>query len=793
MKRLFTFFTVMCLCAVSMVGQVLYSVDFKTQEDFEAWTVVDVNADDATWKYDEWGDPSYVFYSYSSSNAADDWMISPAITSAQQGIVAVSFTVKGSSYVEKLQLFKGSSSSVDAMTQQVSEVLELRDNVTTHLYLIEVEADETFYLGFKACSDADKFRLYLCNVKAQFSTNPVDLQVTEFLSPESGFNLGQETVTIKVKNAGAVDVNSFDVAYSIDDVLVATETINETLAVGAEKEYTFNAKADLSTPRHLSTLKAWTIHTDDVNTPNDTCTTEVLHKAPASVPYFMGFEANEYTEGITLFNLNEDEGNWDLYTDPWWSLAHTGDYCLAYNYDKNNNGDDWAILEPITIEEAGYYVLKFWYSGDDTHPEKLGVYYGNEASPEAMTNKIVEYAPFARSAYEESINIFYIDQPQDLYIGFHAFSDKDENWLCVDDVSLEKVSSESTDLMISGITNPLAYVHQGSRMNVNFAVRSLGITDVMATVRVKIDDNVVSDNEEVIEAQAIKNIELVDILSTLAAGEHVLVVEVEAADDNITTNNTDTVQFRVMGTPSKRWDFEDGKLPSEFVFRSEDEGTVNPDAGDEFNEAGWGIFNIAQHALYGEHVLAGTSWLDGTDKADRWCVLPPFNFGENPFLVWDVSSFNPNFLETYSIMISTNGDDSWYYYTEKEYHSESSDFKTRGLDLSEYANTDSVYIAFRLRSENCEHLILDNIDVYGGELTGINEAAVDQNYTLVVENDAVVVKGVEVQQLALYDMSGREMARVADSRLSVDGLNKGIYIVKIKTPDKVYSNKVIMR
>ena len=782
----------MCLCTVSLTAQVLYSTEFQTQEEFDAWTVVDANADEKTWSFDTYGDPSYVYYSYHGSNAADDWMISPAITSSESGIVAVTFTVKGSSYTEKLQLFAGADATVDAMLQPLSEVLELKDNETSHLCLLEVVANEPVYLGFKACSDANKWRLYLCDVKVQFSTNPVDLAATEIIGLESGFDLGQETVTVKVKNLGKVDVTGFDVAFSIDDVTVATETVSETLAIGAEMEYTFVAKADLSTPRHLHAIKAWVAHAEDVNAANDVCTAEVLHKAPASVPYFMGFEANEYTDGITFFNLNEDEGNWDLYSDPWWSLSHTGDYCLAYNYDKYNSGDDWAILEPITIEEAGYYVLKFWYSGDDTHPEKLGVYYGNAGTPEAMTDTIVEYAPFARSAYDESINIIYIEQPQTLYIGFRAFSDKDENWLCVDDVSLEKVSSESVDLAVYSITNPTAFVHQGSKMSVDFAVRSLGITDVNATVRVKIDENVISEVEDVIPAQAIKGYVLADVLAALAPGEHTLVVDVTTTDDSVEANNTDTVTFRVMGTASKRWDFEDGQLPAEFVFRSEDDGTVHPSAGSEFNEVGWGIFNIQEHALYGEHVMAGTTWLEGTEKADRWCVLPPVNLGETSFLVWDVASFNPHFLESYSIMISTNGDDSWYYFTEESFYAESADFKTRGIDLSSYANTDSVYVAFRLRSKNCEHLILDNIELHGVELTGVADV-VNENMTVVVENDAVVVRGVDAQQVALYDMSGREVARVAGNRLDVQDLSKGIYIVQIKTLDKVYSDKVIMR
>ena len=241
---------------------------------------------------------------------------------------------------------------------------------SSHLNLVDITAGEPIYIGFRACSDADKWRLYLCNVTAQFTNNPVDLRVAEILSPNTDFGLAQETVKVKVINDGKVAVESFDITLAVNDVVVATENVNQALAVGAEMEYTFTAKADLSTPRMSFIVKAWTSHTDDINTGNDATHKIVLHKAPATTPYVMGFESHEYTDGITIFNLNNDSGNWDVYTDPWWNLAHTGNYCLAYNYDKYNNGDDWAILEPIEITEPGYYALKFWYSGDDIVPSK---------------------------------------------------------------------------------------------------------------------------------------------------------------------------------------------------------------------------------------------------------------------------------------------------------------------------------------------------------------------------------------------------------------------------------------
>lgn len=782
----------MCFFTTALFAQVIFTEEFVAEEDFAAWTVVDVNEDGSTWSFDSAAEPTHVFYNYNSANAANDWLISPAIKSTATGTVAISFKTKGSSYGEKLEVFYGSTATVEGMTNRLSEELALSDTETDLLYLVNVVADEAFYLGFRACSDADKWRLYVGDIKVQFSANPVDLCVTEFVSPVSGFELGQETVTVKVKNVGSVDVESFDLVLTVDSTVVATETINQALASGAEMEYTFEAKADLSQPRKLFTITAATSHPDDVNPANNAASTEVLHKAPATVPYTMGFEFDEYTEGITFFNLNEDEGDWELYADPWWSLAHTGDVCLAYNYDKNNNGNDWAILEPITIEEPGYYVLKFWYSGDDTHPEKLGVYYGNEATPEAMTNKIVEYAPFSRSAYEESINIFYIEEPQDLYIGFYAFSDKDENWLCVDDVTLEKVSSESVDLAVSNITNPVEYVHVGTSPIIKFNVRSYGIKDAEATVVVKVDEQSVYTEAVTIKAQENKEFAINDILPDVLPGVHQLSVEVVCDTDNSLDNNVKSLQINVMGDPSMRWDFENGELPKDFVFRAEDEGTVNPSAGEEFNEAGWGIFNIQEHALYGEHVLAGTTWLEGVDQADRWCVLPMLNVGENAHLVWDVASFNPNFLETYSIMISTNGDDSWYYFTEEEFVAESADFKTRGISLEWYANTDSVYVAFRLRSKNCEHLILDNISIYGAEATAV-QSTIAVSPRIMTQYNEIIVNGVDVTELAVYDMRGRMVATTTRETISTTGLVAGVYMVRVTTPDKVYTEKVVIR
>ncbi|MBQ8694191.1 MAG: hypothetical protein IJ513_00935 [Bacteroidaceae bacterium] len=52
MKKFFTTFLLLCFCAVSVSAQSLFATEFASEEDFQAWTVVDVNEDGSTWKFD---------------------------------------------------------------------------------------------------------------------------------------------------------------------------------------------------------------------------------------------------------------------------------------------------------------------------------------------------------------------------------------------------------------------------------------------------------------------------------------------------------------------------------------------------------------------------------------------------------------------------------------------------------------------------------------------------------------------------------------------------------------------
>ncbi len=758
-------------------AQVVYQTDFSTEGEFNKWTVIDANSDGATWKFDADGSNSKVYYPYSSVNAADDWLISPELTAAKTGKVMINYTVYGTSYGEKMEVYTGATTETSTMVERASydKILGQR---TTDYFFLDVTEGETFRVAFRATSPADTWRFYMCEFIVKHVDKVVDLSVDNVISPVSGNGLTDaETVKVNVVNNGSDASENFKVAYKVDGGEPVVENVAATLASGESMEYTFTTKVDLSTPRHKYTIKAYAIDDNDINNSNDTTTVAVRHSAPVTPPYKMGFESGEDTDDIVYYNLNEDSGDWGVYTSMWMNMARTGYSCLAYNYDSNNDANDWAILDPIKVE-AGSYVLRYWYSGSDGHTEKFGVYWGNGNTPDDMTNNI-ENKEATQGAYQESFKIITFDEPQTIYLGFYCYSDKNENWLTIDDVQFYKASSDAVDLVASEISKPYDYVRTPNNSNVDFEIQNVGIKDAEGKVFVYVDDAQKAEVALTMRAGEIKNLTANGVLDGLAEGTHTVKVTIESADDNDSSNNSVEKTITVLGTAQKFYDFEDGQLPADFTYYAQDGGTVNASAGEEFNEYGWGIFNIENHAMLGEHLLAGTSWIDGVDKADRWVVLPRVNVtGDNAYLVWDANSYNPFHLETYRVKISDgSGDPADYWYsTAKEYNNESVTPKTRGLSLSKYNGKD-IYIAFNITTKIGDALCLDNIGIYGDVCDGVDSINSNNGIIFVGDN---YIGAADAKNISVADASGRIVASVAGNTLYTTDLQAGVYVGVVK-------------
>lgn len=763
-------------------AQTIYSADFTKQDceaEFAKWTVIDANKDGDTWQYDEKGSHGFVDYSYSSTNKADDWFISPLITPTTNGKLMVKYTTYGTSWGESMEVLTGEKPTVESLTNLYNTHDKILGAPTTLYFFYDATAGEAFHVGFHCTSPADHFKFYMQKFSVEYINKVVDLRVDSLLSPQRGYNLSDaEEVKVRIVNDGEETSDAFQVSYQVDSSEVVTETVDKTLAPGESMVYTFKTKANLSTSRHDYQISAWPTEANDVNHDNDTLTTKVRSDGALTPPCFWGFETSEDNAQLKYYNLNEDDGDWGIYTSLWMSFGRTGMSCLAYNYNKQNDANDWAVLDPINVE-AGNYVLRYWYSGTDGHTEKYGVYWGNGDTPADMTN-LIEDREAKQGAYQEAFKVITFDKPQTIYLGFYCHSDKDENWLTIDDVQFYKASSDNVDITVSNLAKPFDFVRTPNDKDVVFDLSNVGIKDADCTLSVFVDDEVKFASKVSLKAQEIKTTTVPDVISGLAEGKHTLQILSNCDIDDTHANDTLKKEFIVLGTPMKLYNFEDSTL-ADLSFYVGDEGTINAEAGEEFNKEGWGIFNIENHAMYGEHVLAGTSWIDGATP-DRWAILPQVKVtGDNAYFAWDANSFNTRLLENYNVRISDGSGDpaDWWYSTEQKVEGETTTPKTRGINLAKYKDKE-IYIAFNLISPKGEVLILDNIALYGDVeftgnkfVSGIEDINNDADGMIIFDNAKFAAVGAKA--VSIVDMTGCTVASAASSTVSVANLKAGVY------------------
>lgn len=172
-------------------------------------------------------------------------------------------------------------------------------------------------------------------------------------------------------------------------------------------------------------------------------------------------------------------------------------------------------------------------------------------------------------------------------------------------------------------------------------------------------------------------------------------------------------------TNSIRVNFETG-VPSGFKLENRGpKGYKSIDFSSKFKpEDTWFCTTVPDHVEQADGVMALVSNSDRQEAGatDNWLITPQINVTANSGISWSAKSILPNLLETYSVMISTTGDNPDDF-TPLTTVSEEGYFWTRHyLSLAEYAGQ-KVYIALVHNSDDCYLLALK--DLYAGEISDV--------------------------------------------------------------------------
>lgn len=269
-----------------------FSTSFDSQEEFNLFTVINVNEDEFNWYWsDFYGAENCASIKYNLNEAMDDWLITPGIKLVGGKAYKVSFLAycAGRNYPERLEVMYGTSPTVEAMTTHLMEPTDIADEAATAAkttLMLTPEADGTYYIGFHGISDPGMFYLYLDEFSISESTGKAPGLASEVMA-EADFTL-PGTVNISFVTP-AVDENGNDLEAITSAILTRNgakiaEFTNP--APGTELKYT-----DTEVPEGTNVYKV-------------TCVNSYGEGATVSTSVFVG---EDEPGPVTLLKVSEPE------------------------------------------------------------------------------------------------------------------------------------------------------------------------------------------------------------------------------------------------------------------------------------------------------------------------------------------------------------------------------------------------------------------------------------------------------------------------------------------------------
>ncbi|MBK7148449.1 MAG: T9SS type A sorting domain-containing protein [Bacteroidetes bacterium] len=254
-----------------------------------------------------------------------------------------------------------------------------------------------------------------------------------------------EVFTITLKNKGLAAIDSVTAKYQVNALPVVSEKIilNTPLQLDSSYTYSFNTTADFSAAGNYN-ITAWIELPGDTINDNDTIGGFAISAAPSAIPYSMGFEVPTFGTEVggltwTTEDVNNDGFTWNLSAN----APATGSVHFRYYYNFNNTsvgGNDWLFSPCLNLVANTAYKISFFeqvgISQGTVFNEKLELLLGNDNSPAAMTQSLVDFGELSNSDYEEKKVAYKPTTSGTSYLGFRCYSDPDAFYLDIDDVNI---------------------------------------------------------------------------------------------------------------------------------------------------------------------------------------------------------------------------------------------------------------------------------------------------------------------------------------------------------------------
>lgn len=143
----------------------IYHEQFESPASFVPFKTYDMNGDGAVWSLD--GVKKCARYTYSSVNAADDWMITPAVQLSVGRNYRIRFKASTASMPERVEVRMGRTDKPADQSVALVETADLakRSEIELGNDLFKVDASGDWFIGFHAISDKDCDKIYIDDIE----------------------------------------------------------------------------------------------------------------------------------------------------------------------------------------------------------------------------------------------------------------------------------------------------------------------------------------------------------------------------------------------------------------------------------------------------------------------------------------------------------------------------------------------------------------------------------------------------------------------------------------------------
>lgn len=229
-------------------------------------------------------------------------------------------------------------------------------------------------------------------------------------------------------------------------------------------------------------------------------------------------------------------------------------------------------------------------------------------------------------------------------------------------------------------------------------------------------------------------------------------------------------------------DFQKG-IPSSYSIVDND--GLNPDPSVSQFSAAWVALVDPENLK--DTVASSTSFFSPVGKADKWLITPPLSLGSyGNFLEWQAKSQDASFPDDYLVLISnTDAKLSSFKDTVGYILDENADWTKRTVDLSkEGYNNQTIYVAFRLITNNGYILYLDDVNCWKEDPLGLKEIYSKDEISCYPNpaSDLLKINSVSpIVSCILQTMDGSIVSTSKQQHLAVGHLSDGVYFVTVIT------------